>query len=101
MMAPGSWQHIRCLVLVLIASSALTAVARQPVFNTYPIYNPPQRPTATPSSRVAGLIAALSDSSKDRRGSARQELIALGPEIEPELQYALSAEKNDSLTRDL
>src|SRR5262245_5500799 len=90
----------RMLVVILIACSVWTAVARQPVFHTLSIYNPPERPTATPSARVAALIAALSDSSKDRRRSARQELIALGPEIEPQLQYALSAE-GSTLTRDL
>jgi hypothetical protein len=46
-----------------------------------------------PTGYVAALIPALSDASPATREAARQALLKMGPEIEPQLQWALAEEE--------
>jgi hypothetical protein len=77
---------------LLCAPAAATA---QPIFTTktVPIYDYP-KPTATkPTPRVAALIQALSNASPAKREAAQRSLLKLGPQIEPQLQWALNADE--------
>ncbi len=85
---------LRTIAATAILCAPAAAIA-QPIFTTktIPIYDRP-KPTATkPTPRIAALIQALSNASPTKREAAQQSLLKLGPQIEPQLQWALTAEE--------
>jgi hypothetical protein len=90
--------HTAIAIVTIAAATILCApitATAQPIFTTktIPIYDRPKPATTKPTPRVAALIHALSDPSPARRETAQQSLLKLGPQIEPQLQWAFNADE--------
>jgi hypothetical protein len=83
----------------LLAATAMlcgpsAAIAQPgPIIKKIPVYERPKAATSQPTGYVAALIPALSDPSPATRKAAQQSLLKMGPEIEPQLQWALAEEE--------
>jgi hypothetical protein len=86
--------------IVLAAAVAWTALG-QPVFQSQVVYAPPKTPATPPTESVGPLIASLSSDSSETRRVARLALLAMGPEIQPQLQWSLEAERGTLPANDL
>ena len=85
---------LQTIAAATILCAPAEAIA-QPILTTktIPIYDRPKPTTTQPNPHIAALIRALSDPSPTKRESAQQSLLKLGPQIEPQLQWALNAEE--------
>jgi len=77
------------------------AVMSQPGYQRRIVYEGPRLSSVQPTEATARLIAALSNNSEEARRTARQTLLAMGPEIEPQLRWALDAERRTRPGTDL
>jgi hypothetical protein len=104
--ANGFWKGRLPLILnALYGIALLAAVARtglgQPGYQIQAVYDRPKPRVAQPTERVAPLIASLWNDSLETRRAAREALLAMGPEIQPQLQWALEKERRMLSTDDL
>lgn len=90
------WSVFRSALCGIALVTSVVAVTRgQPGYAILEVYSRQKPPVAQPTDDVAHLIADLSKDSPETRASARRRLLAMGPEIEPQLQWALDAARRD------
>ena len=80
---------------VAILISVVATIWAQPGYRILEIYSRQKPPNVQPVDDVARLILDLSQDSSEIRKSARGRLLAMGPGIEPQLQWALDAARRD------
>lgn len=85
---PGNFTLVAIVALLLLSSESLS----QPQFFSLPVYEPPKPSASQPTAPVAALIGELSNESLEKRHAAANALLGMGPDIQPQLQWALERE---------
>jgi hypothetical protein len=88
--APGA---VVLAATVMVCGPAAAIAQPGTLVRKTPVYQRSKAATSRPTGYVAALIPALSDASLATREAAQQSLLKLGPDIEPQLQWALAEEE--------